>query len=47
MPIRRPVTFRLAMLKDELELRMAMAICQNITDISRNHIRTQHDKDRF
>ncbi|KAL9994053.1 putative (S)-2-hydroxy-acid oxidase [Helianthus debilis subsp. tardiflorus] len=54
----RPVVFGLAakgeygvkrmieMLKDELELTMALSGCPTLNDITRNHVRTQIDDDR-
>ena len=51
----RPVVFGLAakgeygarrvigMLKDELELTMALSGCPTLNDITRNHVRTQSD----
>ncbi|XVE88591.1 hypothetical protein DITRI_Ditri19aG0081600 [Diplodiscus trichospermus] len=32
------------MLKDELELTMALSGCPTVEDISRNHVRTEHDR---
>ncbi|KAJ0701476.1 putative (S)-2-hydroxy-acid oxidase [Helianthus annuus] len=54
----RPIVFGLAakgeygvkrvieMLKDELELTMALSGCPTLNDITRNHVRTQIDDDR-
>lgn len=56
LQIGRPVVYGLAakgqhgvekvvgMLKEELELTMALAGCCTIKDITRHHVRTEHDK---
>lgn len=56
--IGRPVLYGLAakgedgvkqvigMLKDELELTLALAGCSSIKDITRNHVRTEHERPR-
>ena len=56
MQVGRPVIYGLAakgeagvrkvmqMLKDELELTMALAGCPGVEDISRSHVRTDRDR---
>jgi len=56
LQIGRPVVYGLAakgeygvrkvihMLKDELELTMALFGCPSVKDITRNHVMTQHEK---
>ena len=56
MQVGRPVIYGLAakgeagvrkvmhMLKDELELTMALAGCPSVEDISRSHVRTDRDR---
>lgn len=56
LQIGRPVVFGLAakgengvkrviqMLKDELELAMALSGCPNVKDITRSHVRTERER---
>ena len=56
MQVGRPVVFGLAakgeagvrqviqMLKNELELTMALSGCPSLKDITRNHVRTQNER---
>jgi (S)-2-hydroxy-acid oxidase len=56
MKIGRPVIYGLAakgeygvrrviqMLKDELELTMALSGCPSVKDITRSHVRTEHER---
>jgi (S)-2-hydroxy-acid oxidase len=56
LQIGRPVIFGLAakgengvrqviqMLKDELELTMALSGCPSVKDITRGHVRTEHER---
>jgi (S)-2-hydroxy-acid oxidase len=56
LQVGRPVVYGLAakgeygvkrvieMLKDELELTMALSGCSSVKDITRSHIRTEHER---